>query len=112
MIQFLGFGFALIVFLAFCLFQYFHGRERAELMRGIMAKNLQEYEYYTKKFKKDIAEVKDLREEARKERGLVRKKGEELIERELEEEDEGGGEKSKPEFESFEESELIPEKQE
>lgn len=43
-------------------------RERDKLLNRIMAKDYQEYEYYDKKYKGDLREVKALRDESRKDR--------------------------------------------
>jgi hypothetical protein len=48
-------------------------KERRELLNRIMAKDLKEYSYYDKKFKKDIIEEKKIEDEARKEREDFRK---------------------------------------
>ena len=43
-------------------------QERKELLNRFMAKDLKEYSYYDRKFKKDIVEETKIEEEARKER--------------------------------------------
>ena len=48
-------------------------KERRELLNRIMAKDLKEYSYYDKKFKKDIVEETKIEDEARQERDDFRK---------------------------------------
>jgi len=43
-------------------------KERRELLNRIMAKDLKEYSYYDRKFKKDVIEQTKIEEEARQER--------------------------------------------
>ena len=43
-------------------------KERRELLNRIMAKDLKEYSYYDRKFKKDIIEETKIEDEARQER--------------------------------------------
>ena len=43
-------------------------KERRELLNRIMAKDLKEYSYYDRKFKKDIVEETKIEKEARQER--------------------------------------------
>lgn len=47
-------------------------RERRELLNRIMAKDLKEYSYYDRKFKKDIIEETKIEKEARQERDEFR----------------------------------------
>jgi len=48
-------------------------KERRELLNRIMAKDLKEYSYYDRKFKKDIVEETKIEDEARQEREDFRK---------------------------------------
>ena len=48
-------------------------KERQEILNRFMAKNLKEYSYYDKKFKKDIVEETKIEDEARQERDDFRK---------------------------------------
>lgn len=54
-------------------------RERQELLNRIMAKDLKEYNYYEKKFKKDITEETKIEAEARQERDAFRKSQKKVI---------------------------------
>jgi hypothetical protein len=51
----------------------FNRRERGKLLNRIMAKDLPQFEYYENKFKKDVAEVERVRDEAREERTEAKK---------------------------------------
>ena len=70
-------------------------QERKELLNRFMAKDLKEYSYYDRKFKKDIVEETKIEEEARKERddfregqkGIDRKEFEDVPEEPEEEEE-------------------------
>lgn len=42
--------------------------ERNKLLNRLMAKNYQEFEYYDKKYEKDLKEVESLRDESRRDR--------------------------------------------
>jgi hypothetical protein len=57
--------------------EVFHRKERGQLLNRLMAKNLPEFQYYETKFKKDVAEVEAVREEARVERKEAKKESEE-----------------------------------
>lgn len=46
----------------------FNRLERNKLLNRLMARNYQEYEYYDKKYKKDLKEVESLRDESRRDR--------------------------------------------
>lgn len=48
-------------------------KERREILNRFMAKDLKEYSYYDKKFKKDIVEETKIEDEARQERDDFRK---------------------------------------
>lgn len=48
-------------------------KERREILNRFMAKDLKEYSYYDKKFKKDIVEETKIETEARQERDDFRK---------------------------------------
>ena len=48
-------------------------KERQEILNRFMAKDLKEYNYYDKKFKKDIVEETKIESEARQERDDFRK---------------------------------------
>ena len=68
-----------IVAIAGILFQnWLHIKERKSLLRMIMAKNLEQHEYYENMFKKEVKEVEKLRDEARVERGVDKEIKEEL----------------------------------
>lgn len=47
------------------LFEYWHRKEKKDLLSRIMARNFQEYEYYNKAFKEEVGEMGKLRDEAR-----------------------------------------------
>jgi hypothetical protein len=51
----------------------FNRRERGKLLNRIMAKDLPQFKYYEDKFKKDMAEVERVRDEAREERTEAKK---------------------------------------
>ena len=65
------------VIVLFTISEVFNRRERAKLLNRIMAKNLPEFQYYETKFKKDVAEVEKVRDEAREERKEAKKEDEE-----------------------------------
>jgi cell division protein FtsL len=93
----------LLVFLLFVailvievFFRFLNRRDTKELLNRIMAKDYKEYEYFEKKYEKDVKEEENIREEARKEREDFRKS--EAIEEELKRA-EGGKEISLLDFE-------------
>jgi hypothetical protein len=57
--------------------EVFHRRERSQLLNRLMARDLPQFQYYETKFKKDVAEVEAVREEARDERKETKKEAEE-----------------------------------
>jgi len=57
--------------------EVFHRRERGQLLNRLMARDLPQFQYYETKFKKDVAEVEAVREEAREERKETKKEAEE-----------------------------------
>jgi len=57
--------------------EVFHRRERGQLLNRLMARDLPQFKYYETKFKKDVAEVEAVREEAREERKETKKEAEE-----------------------------------
>ena len=61
------------------LFERITGRaERQKLLNRLMAKNYEEFEYYDKRFGTDIAELKKMRNDERKERKKQSKDFEEI----------------------------------
>lgn len=57
---------------------WLHIKERKSLLRMIMAKNLEQHEYYETMFKKEVKEVENLRSEARDERNVDKEIKDEL----------------------------------
>ena len=49
---------------------YLFYKERSELLSRIMANNYQEYEYYKKMFEGEVKELKDQRDDVKKEIGM------------------------------------------
>ena len=50
--------------------QWLHIKERESLLNRIMANNYQEYEYYKKMFEGEVKELKDQRDDVKKEIGM------------------------------------------
>jgi hypothetical protein len=65
------------VFILYVVSEAFHRVERTKLLNRLMARDLPQFQYYETKFKKDVAEVEAVREEAREERKETKKEGEE-----------------------------------
>jgi len=61
----------------FAISEVFNRRERTKLLNRIMASDYAQFNYYETKFKKDVAEVEAVREEAREERKETKKEAEE-----------------------------------
>ena len=64
------------VLVLYVISEVFHRKERGELLNRLMARDLPQFQYYQTKFKKDVAEVEAVREEAREERKEAKKEGE------------------------------------
>jgi len=65
------------VIVLFTISEVFNRRERAKLLNRLMARDYAQFQYYETKFKKDVAEVEKVRDEAREERKEAKKADEE-----------------------------------
>ena len=81
-----------------------HRKDITQLLNRLMARDYKEYQYYERKFDKDIKEEESIRDEARKERAGVRKRGLGALEKELE-----NVKTEESDLPGFEEDEELPE---
>lgn len=63
------------VLVLFAIREVFIIRERTQLLNRLMSRDYAQFQYYETKFKKDVAEVEAVREEAREERKEEKKEG-------------------------------------
>jgi len=67
--EFLSYGMPIVALVVgYLVSELSHRRTEATLLNRIMAKNYQEFEYYEKKYDKDLKELDHLRDESRDER--------------------------------------------
>lgn len=60
----------LVMIGGYAISEVFHRRERKDLLNRIMSRNFEEYQYYDKKYTRDLKEVDTLRKDIRKEQRI------------------------------------------